>query len=120
MAVRTWRCTMNDKWLDVTYDEESNTYRTTKPRTWDLSTAILIALEQIEETDVTEFPPLDSFVNVGALNKLFSDRHNGTVRRGGELNFYYNGYEVRAHHHGTILLSPQAESTEANRPSRTN
>lgn len=92
--------------IDVSYDSETGTYRTTCPRHLDLSTAIVMTIEDIGGPATRPLPPLHSFINVDALDALFSDRVDGTPRRGGEIRFEYAGYDVHVYHHGTMILSP--------------
>ena len=101
---------MSTSVLEMTYDDHEDTYRTTCPRGWDVSTCIVIAIEEIEGRSGVELPPLNSHLNVGALNSLFDSRHDETPRRGGRLVFYYCGYEITVHHHGTVTLSKSSES----------
>lgn len=96
--------------LDVSYDAETGTYRTTHPRHWDLSTTIVLAIEQISGQTDGELPPLQSFINVDALNSLFRHRADGSPRRGGEIRFRYVGFDVHVYHHGTITFSNESGS----------
>jgi hypothetical protein len=96
---------------DLTYDAETETYRTTCPRTWDVCTCIVMAIEEIE--DDPDLDPLNTVINVDALNTLFEPRYDDQPRRGGELTFYFHGYEICVHDHGTVTLSPPDESIES-------
>jgi len=96
---------MSTQALEMTYDEGADVYRTTCPKGWDVSTCVVMAIEEIEGRSGVELPPLNSYLNVGALNSLFDHRHDETPRRGGRIVFYYCGYEITVHHHGTVTLS---------------
>lgn len=103
---------MKSEQIELTYDEEANTYRTTTPSTWNTSTTILIAIEQLEGVPVSKLPPMHSFFNVEALDQLFGSPGFPKSLRSGEFKFHYYGYEIRVYHHGTVTLSPHEQRGE--------
>mgnify|MGYP006296955907 CR=1 FL=1 len=76
---------------------------------WDdateLSTELVLALQQITGEDVTALEPISEAVNPEALNRLFTsipDRENA-----GELAFRYAGNTITIHSSGDVRIVPE-------------
>lgn len=72
-----------------------------------LAIAVLEAVAEREDTDITELPPLAESINPEALNTLFSPRLDGTPRGGGHVQFSYAGYTVTVQSTGSVELDAQ-------------
>ena len=75
-----------------------------------LSQAVVEAVAQREDVDVTEieppeYEPLYTVVDPEALDALFSSTTGGATRPVGSVTFTYAGYDVRVHSDGEIELS---------------
>ena len=75
-----------------------------------VSQAVVEAIAQREEVDVTEieppeYEPLYSVVDPEALDALFSSTTGGSSRPMGAVSFTYAGYDVTVHSDGEIELS---------------
>ena len=75
-----------------------------------VSQAVVEAIAQREEVDVTEieppeYEPLYTVVDPEALDALFSSTTGGASRPMGAVSFVYAGYNVTVHSDGEIELS---------------
>lgn len=78
----------------LTYDTASDV---------DLGLVIIETICTELEIDPTEMGgQLHEYVDVDALNRLFSDRANGEPRLGGRVAFRMGRYEIVIHSHGVI------------------
>lgn len=78
--------------LQVTLDDRG-TYRVSlkgKPP----SEAITAAVAAIEDADPADLDTLYDILDPSALDALFEQKFDGTVRSGGSVSFEYAGYEV--------------------------
>jgi len=80
----------------------------------ELSSAIVSAVSAVTGVPIEEVG-LNEVVHPGALNRLFSNRRDGTPREGGELVFVLAGCEVMVKGYGEIVLAPP-EDSRSNRP----
>lgn len=69
--------------------------------------AVLKAVAERENVDITELPFLRDTIDVEALDKLFSPTYDGTLRDSGSVRFPYAGYTVTVHGDGDVELYEQ-------------
>lgn len=74
-----------------------------------LALAVLEAVAEREDTNVTDLPPLHNTIDSEALDKLFRPKYDGTPREGGYVAFIYAGYWVTVYHDGSVELSEYTE-----------
>lgn len=75
----------------------------------EVPTVVVSAVSAVTGVPIEEIG-LNEVVHPGALNRLFSDRCDGTPREGGELVFSLAGCEVTLRSNGEIVLAPPEDS----------
>jgi hypothetical protein len=102
-----WRKSGERNGTGPQYDPDRGTYLM-RPPTADqeeVTTVVVSAVSALTGVSVEDID-LNEVVHPGSLNRLFSDRRNGTPREGGEVVFSLAGCEVTLRGRGEILLAP--------------
>lgn len=89
---------------DVEYSLESGTVRTwfDQEKT-PASTAVIASLAEVLDTDPVELSPLNSAVDLEALDALVQVRRGTTEDI--HITFTHEGHEIRVHSYGVITIS---------------
>jgi len=65
---------------------------------------VVTAVAATTNTEIQGMPPLYETVNADALNEIFADRHDGTVRTTGQVRFTYCECDVVVLSNGRIIV----------------
>ncbi len=88
----------------ITSSTQSNRY-TSYADGKQLSTAVVMALADVAGVDPAEIGvPLYDVIDPDALDNIFSDKHDGTPRKGGNVVFTILNYEVTVQSYGEISI----------------
>lgn len=90
------------------YDPDTGTYEVHfDPTEYAPSTAVVLAVAAVTETDPLELEMLNDCVDPECLDGLFGPKQDGTPRTGGHVTFSFADHEVTVHSDGTVRLAPQ-------------
>lgn len=80
------------------------------------STAVLEAVAEREEVDLTElYPPLFEVLDPDALDALFSASGDSMSSACHHVTFRYHGYELTVYDDGTVDVTEIDESSQSSR-----
>lgn len=93
--------------FDLEYDPQDQSYRLDYSRAErdELTTTVVAVVSELTGVPL-ERMALNGVVHPDALNRLFSDRQDGTARDGGTLTFCLAGCEVTVVAHREIRFAP--------------
>lgn len=89
---------------DLDAESKSDLFTWTTERS--VSEQVVQAVAHVSGCSVTEIEPLNNAVDADALNNLFAEKLDGSMRRGGYLAFEY------ANHFVTVFASGRIEVTD--------
>lgn len=90
------------------YDPATGTYQVDYNSTeYTPSTAVVLAVAAVTETDPLDVAPLNDCVDPGCLDGLFASKQDGTPRAVGQVTFPFADHDVTVHSDGTVVLVPQ-------------
>jgi len=93
--------------LDLEHDSDTGTYRFQfDPTECEPSTAVVLAVAAVTETDPMDMASLNDCLDPGCLDRLFAPKQDGTARTGGQVTVAFAGHDVTVHSDGTVVLDP--------------
>lgn len=100
--------------IDYEYDSQTESYHFTHdlsdPHLY--STSVIMALEAVaDHTSHSLEQPLYDIINLEGINTLFKPKQDGSYRDG-QVRFTINGFHVRIHGHGEIIIQPPDNGSE--------
>lgn len=93
--------------LDIEYDSDTETYCVHfDPAECEPSTAVVLAVAAVTETDPLDLASLNDCLNPDCLDGLFAPKQDGTARTGGHVTVPFADHEVTVHSDGAVVLDP--------------